>query len=150
MTTLDDLLEALEDAGAQTQPRATSVRIPTSLHRAVVLATELGMDESFTAATNRALRDRLHSFVRRQTFVEHFREFPDDIPTLAAVAHRRIRGSAHPGVYSPELVDQAADWLTEQRPEWARTGRIDETVDEVLQYVSMLADGVGVRRRHSA
>ncbi|MGH9243445.1 MAG: hypothetical protein ACRD29_03830 [Acidimicrobiales bacterium] len=126
------------------------MRIPESLHRAVVLATELGMDESFTAATTGALTDRLRAFVRRAALAEHFHQFPSDVPTLAAVAHRRVRGSDHPAASRPELIDQAAAWVAEQRPDWARTGAVDETVDEVLGYVAMLAAGVGTRRRRNA
>lgn len=144
------LIDALAVADEGGESRATSLRIPASLHRAVVLATELGMDESFTAATSRALTDRLRDFVRREALAEHFHQFPSDVPTLAAVAHRRVRGSDHPAASRPELIDQVAAWIAGQRPEWARTGAVDETVDEVLSSIAMLAAGVGSRRRRSA
>ena len=54
------------------QAKATSVRIPEALHRAVLVATDLGMDESFTAATVRALSDRLQAFARQRAIAEHF------------------------------------------------------------------------------
>jgi hypothetical protein len=149
--TLDGLIEALAGLDQADVSKATSVRIPEALHRAVLLATELGMDESFTAATTRALADRLFDFVRRRALAEHFSRFPADLPTLATVAHRRVQGSDHPAVSHPELVEAAATWVEQRRPDWALTGAADETVDEVLGYVEMLAAGVGTRRgRRSA
>jgi hypothetical protein len=145
--TLDDLIEALAGLDQDEVSKATSVRIPEALHRAVVLATELGMDESFTAATSRALADRLGTFVRQQALTEHFTTFPDDVPTLAAVTHRRVQGSDHAGASHPELIDDTAAWVEQRRPDWVLSGAVDETVDEVLAYVEMLAAGVGTRRR---
>lgn len=108
------------------------------------------MDASFTAATKRALLDRLHAFARQRALAEHFVAFPADTPSLAAVAHRRIRGTDHARALRPELIDEAAAWVASQRPEWASSGVVDATVDEVLGYVEMLAAGVGARRRRSA
>src|SRR6266542_6993866 len=139
---LEELIEALDAVDRDEGSKATSVRIPEALHRAVILATELGMDESFTAATSRALSDRLRSFVRQAALAEHFRRFPGDRPTLAAVARRRVSGSDHPGASRPELIDEAATWIEQRRPDWAVTGAVDETVDDVLGYVEMLAAGV--------
>lgn len=147
---LEELMEALRAADQGGGAKATSVRLPDALHRAVLLATELGMDESFTQATTRALTDRLHAFVRQRALAEHFATYPSDIPSLAGVAHRRIRGTDHPGVSRPELVDAAAAWVEQRRPEWAAAGLVDPTVDEVLGYVEMLAAGVGRRGRRSA
>lgn len=147
---LEELMDALRVADEGGTAKATSVRLPEALHRAVVLATQLGMDESFTQATARALTDRLHAFVRQQALAGHFAAYPSDIPTLAAVAHHRVRGSDHPGASRPELVDAAAAWVERRRPEWATAGLVDATVDEVLGYVEMLAAGVGGRRRRSA
>jgi hypothetical protein len=149
-TTLEELLQALAAAKELEGTRATSVRLPEALHRAVLLATELGMDESFTAATSRALQDRIADFLRRQALAEHFSKFHADVPRLAEVAKRRVQGSDHPGVSRPELVDEAAGWLEQRRPEWALSGAVDDTVDEVLSYVEMLAAGVGRSRRRSA
>jgi hypothetical protein len=145
--TLEELVEALTTAEEVEGSKATSVRLPEALHRAVLLATELGMDESFTAATNRALRERIDDFVRRQALAEHFSKFPADVPRLADVAKRRVHGSDHPGVSHPELIEGAAAWVQQRRPEWAMTGAVDGAVDEVLGYVEMLASGVGRRRR---
>lgn len=142
-------MEALVWAEDADEPKATSVRLPEALHRAVLLATELGMDESFTAATNRALRERIADFVRRQALAEHFSKFPSDLPRLADVAKRRVQGSNHPGAAHPELIEQAAVWIEHRQPQWAVSGAVDDTVDQVLTYVEMLIAGVG-RRRQSA
>lgn len=146
-STFDELIAALSAAEDAEGSKATSVRLPEALHRAVLLATELGMDESFTAATSRALQERIGDFVRRQALAEHFTRFPADVPRLADVAKRRVHGSDHAGVPRPELIEEAAAWVEQRRPEWAMTGAVDDTVDEVLGYVEMLAAGVGRRRR---
>lgn len=147
MSGLDRLLVALAELDAEPEEaRATSVRLPEALHRAVLIATELGMDASFTAATKLALLDRLHAFARQRALAEHFAAFPADTPTLAGVAHRRIRGTDHPGVRRPELIDETAAWVASRRPEWASNGVVDATVDDVLGYVEMLAAGVGTER----
>jgi hypothetical protein len=146
--TLEELMEVLSEEDTDGS-KATSVRLPESLHRAVLLATELGMDESFTAATSRALRERLGDFVRRRVLAEHFSQFPADLPRLADVARRRVQGSDHPGVTRPELIEEAAAWVEQRRPEWAVSGAVDDTVDEVLGYVELLA-ARGRRRRRSA
>jgi hypothetical protein len=59
-----------------------------------------------------------------------------------------VRGSEHPGASRPELIEEAAAWVEQRRPEWAVTGAVDDTVDEVLGYVEMLAAGVGRRWRN--
>jgi hypothetical protein len=150
VATLVELIAALEETESAAGSKATSIRLPEALHRAVGLATELGMDSSFTAATSRALTDRLHDFVRRLALAEHFREFPADRPALAAVAHRRVAGTDHPGTSRPELVDEVAAWVEERRPDWWLTGAIDDAVDEILGAVEMLAAGVGDAKRRSA
>ncbi len=146
--TLDDLVVALSAAEEAGGSRATSIRLPEALHRAVLIATELGMDESFTVATSRALEERVGEFVRRMALAEHFSRFPEDVPSLADVAMIRVRGSGHPGASRPDLIEETAAWMTKQRPDWALSGAVDETVDEVLGYVEMFAAGVG--RRESA
>jgi hypothetical protein len=147
---LSDLISALAAGGDGDPAKATSVRLPESLHRAVLLATDLGMDDSFTAATTAALRDRLLAFVRQQALAAHFDRFPNDVPSLAAVARRRVQGSGHPAAARPELIDEAANWIEQRRPDWALTGAVDEAVDEVLGYAEMIAAGVGNGRRRSA
>jgi hypothetical protein len=150
--TLAELLEALAAVkeSATEGSRATSVRLPEALHRAVLLATELGMDESFTAATRRALQDRTADFVRRRALAEHFSEFPADLPRRGDVAKRRMQGGDHAGARRPQLVEEAAAWVEQPLPAWAVTGAVDDTVDQVLHYVEMLSAGVGRSRRRSA
>jgi hypothetical protein len=77
---------------------------------------------------------------------EHFRRFPADVPDWPP-GQARVHWSDHPGASHPEVVDEAAAWVEQRRPEWALTGAVDETVDEVLGYVEMLAGGVGRPRR---
>ena len=149
-TTLEELVEALVVAEEMEESKSISIRLPEALHRAVVLATELGMDESFTAATSRALRERVGAFVRRQALAQHFSKVPGDVPRLVEVAKRRVQGSDHPGVSHPELIEETASWVEQRNPAWALTGAVDGTVDEVLGYVEMLAAGVGPPRRRSA
>ena len=127
--------------------QATSVRLPVALHRAVHLATQLGMDESFTAATSRALLDRLATFARERALAAHFAAFPADRPSLAAVVHRRVRGTDHAATRHPELVDDAAAWVERTHPDWSRTGVVDATVDRVLDHLEMLEHHRDLPRR---
>lgn len=145
-STLDDLYNALAAVEAGGGSQATSLRLPKALHRAVLIASELGMDESFTLATQQALTDRLESFFRQRSLAEHFSKFPEDVPSLAAVARRRVEGSDHPAKDRPDLIAETAEWVQNQRPDWAIVAA-DETVDEVLGYVELLIAGVGRGRR---
>lgn len=143
MATLDELIEVLHGAGEDLGPvRATSVRLPERVHRAVVLASELGMDASFTAATVNGLLDRVHAFVRQQALADHLARHPEDQPSLAAVVLRRVDGSDHPAVDRPEFVRRTADRVEARWPDWAMSGRVDEAVERVLEHVELLVDGV--------
>lgn len=139
---IDQVMEALQEVerGAGTS-KATSIRLPESLHRAVSLATELGMDDSFTAATTHALVDRLRGFVRQRALAAHIVRFPSDRPTLAAVAKRRVSGTDHPADRRPDLVAVAAEHVERRRPDWLSAGEVDAAVDLVLDHVEMLAAG---------
>ena len=148
--TLEDLLNALAELEAETAPKSTSIRLPEALHRAIQLAVELGMDESFTAATVHGLKSRLRAFARQQALAAHFAAYPEDVPSLAAVAHRRIRLTDHPGVSKPELVDDVAGWFEQRWPDCVVSGQVDEAVEEVLRSVELLAGGVGRRHRRPA
>lgn len=146
MATLDELVELLYGSDAEGTTRSTSLRLPERVHRAASVATELGMDESLTAATTEALLDRIRGFVRQRALAEHLSRFPEDVPSLASVAARRISGSDHVAVDHPGVVRQVADWYEQHHPEWATSGRVDEAVDRVLDHVEMLAAGVGSDR----
>ncbi len=145
MSRLDDLFVALgELAGSRGETKATSIRQPAALHRAGLLATELGMDESFTAAANRALEERIRSFARQQALAAHFERFPEDRPRLAAVTLRRVAGTDHPAQRHPDVVEAVAQWVESREPDWLLIS-VDKTVDQVLRHVEMIAAGVGVR-----
>jgi hypothetical protein len=138
---LDRLLSALADAGTEegsTPPRATSLRLPEAVHRAAMLATELGMDPSLTAATTEALLDRVRRFARGQALAQHLAAFPADEPDLAAVALRRTSGTDHPAASHHDLTRAVARVVAEHDPAWARTGRVDATVGRVLETVDLL------------
>lgn len=138
-TTFDRLLVALAEAehGDETT-RATSLRLPEAVHRAAMLATELGMDPSLTAATSDALLGRVRRFARSRALADHLAAFPSDEPGLADVALRRASGSEHPATTNPSLVRAVAAIVAAEDPTWARSGRIDATVDRVLDGVGLL------------
>ncbi len=145
MSRLDDLFAALAElADPRGETRATSVRQPAALHRAAKVATELGMDESFTAAANRARAERIRAFARQQALATHGERFPEDRPRLATVALRRVAGTGHPAEQHPDVVEAVAEWVEGRDPDWMLVS-VDETVDQVLRHVEMIAAGVGVR-----
>lgn len=137
LTTLDELDRASASAGAV---KATSVRMPGALHRAVVIATELGMDESFTAATNDALRTRIRAFARQRAVGEHLARFPHDQPELDAVVRRRVSGTDHPAALHEQLTVEASQRYAQRHPDWAVSGEVDRAVDQVLELVEMLVE----------
>jgi hypothetical protein len=144
MCRLDELFAWLAElADSRGETKATSVRQPAALHRAVQIATELGMDESFTAAATRALEERVQAFARQQALATHFGRFPEDRPRLATVALRRVAGTGHPAERHPAIVEAVAEWVEGREPDWMLVS-VDKTVDQVLRYVEMIAAGVGV------
>jgi hypothetical protein len=140
MAQLDDPFEALAEGSGEV--KATSVRQPAALRRAAETASKLRMDESYTSATNRALEECVRALARHQALTAHFEHFPADRPWLATVARRRAQGTNHPVADHSEVVDAVADWWERKDPDWVMAAA-DETVDEVLHHVWMLADGVG-------
>ncbi len=140
MATLHELVELLPEleSSAGVSTKATSVRLPEPVHRAVTVASELGMDDSFTAATVGALVERVRSFARQEAIAAHLRAFPADQPRLADVARRRVSGTDHVAAEHPEMVDRVADWYERRHPDWASSGRVDAAVDEVIDRVEML------------
>ena len=141
-TALDRLLSTLSDVetdgAAPTPSRATSLRLPEAVHRAAMLATELGMDPSLTAATTEALLDRVRRFARGQALAQHLAGFPADEPDLADVALLRASGTEHPAATHHDLTRAGAQVVATRDPSWARAGRIDATVDRVLEAVDLL------------
>lgn len=140
MVTLLDLLASLDELESSGEVKATSVRMPEALHHAVAIATELGMAQSFTAATNDALASRVRAFARQRAVAEHLRRFPDDHPELEAVVLRRVSGTDHPAALHEQLTVEAAQRYARRYPDWAVAGEVDHAVDQVLQLVEMLVD----------
>lgn len=150
MDRLDDLFELLTElSGPPGEIAATSMRQPEALRRAAHLAVDLGMDDSVTAATNRALEQRIREFARQHALAAHLARFPQDRPSLGAVARRRVSGTGHPSENRPEVLDDVAEWVERHDPDWMRTSA-DETVDHVLRVAEMIVDGVGARSSGAA
>lgn len=140
MTTLIDLIAKLDelDGPGSGHVRATSLRMPEALHQAVAVATELGMAESFTAATTDALTSRVRAFARQQALADHIARFPGDQPDLEAVVRRRVSGTDHPAAHHEHLTVEAARRYEQRHPDWAASGEVDRAVDQVLELVELL------------
>lgn len=120
--------------------RATSVRLPAALHELAMLAGEMGWEESFTATVTESLADRLRRTIRREAIAAQVARFPDEVPTLADVAVRRVEGTTHPATTSPGLLSTVAGRYEQSHPTWAADGDVDQAVDEVLDRVELLVD----------
>lgn len=141
MADLNDLIDALYGpADREASTKATSIRLPEQVHRAAQIATELGMAETFTAATTEALLDHIRAFVRQRALAGHLEAFPQDQPSLADVAMRRVEGTDHPASRHPEAVAEVARWFEARPPAWASSGQVDEAADRVLEHVELLVE----------
>jgi hypothetical protein len=140
MASLRELLATLDEFDRAGDVKATSVRMPEALHHAVAIATELGMAESFTAATNDALASRVRAFARQQVLADHLDRFPHDEPELEAVLRRRVSGTDHPAALYEQLTVVAAQRYAQRHPDWAVSGEADRAVDQVLELVEMLVE----------
>lgn len=140
MATLLELLATLDELDHAGDVKATSVRMPEALHHAVAIATELGMAESFTAATNDALTSRVRAFARQQALAAHLARFPHDQPGLDAVVRRRVSGTDHPAALDEQLTNTVAQRYEQRHPDWAVSGEADHAVDQVLDLVEMLVE----------
>jgi transposase len=140
MATLLELLASLDELDHAGDVKATSVRMPEALHHAVAMATELGMAESFTAATNDALASRVRAFARQQALAAHLGRFPHDQPELEAVVRRRVSGTDHPAALHEQLTVTVAQRYEQRHPDWAVSGEADHAVDQVLELVEMLVE----------
>ena len=140
MATLRDLLASLHELDSAGEVKATSVRMPEALRHAVAIATELGMAESFTAATNQALAMRVRAFARQQALATHLAQFPHDQPELQAVVRRRVAGTDHPAARHDQLTVTAARRYAQRYPDWATSGGVDHAVDQVLELVELLVE----------
>jgi len=138
---LSRAVELMAEAGGHRgSPRATSVRLPEALHELAMLAGEMGWEESFTATVTESLADRLSRTIRREAIAAQVARFPDEVPALAAVAARRVEGTAHPAAGAPSLIRTVADHYEQSHPTWAADGDADRAVDEVLDRVELLVD----------
>ena len=127
LAALLDLLEAA-DSGTTV---GTSVRLPTALRDAAVVAVRAGLLPSVTDVTVRGLRSELEAVANRAVLDQHYREHPDARPERWEIALATAEISAHPLAAQPQMIRRAADELA----------RIvdDPTPDEVLAYASGLA-----------
>ncbi|MDQ2709227.1 MAG: hypothetical protein M3Z25_17045 [Actinomycetota bacterium] len=100
---LVDLLD-VEDA----ESVGTSVRLPTALRDAAVLAAELGYVGSTTELTVRGLREVLESLVQRAVLDAHYQRYPGARPDLAEIALVAAELDGHPLAARPDLVRRAA------------------------------------------
>jgi hypothetical protein len=126
LAALLDLLDA--DSGATV---GTSVRLPTALRDAAVVAVRAGLLPSVTEVTVRGLRSELEAVANRVVLDQHYREHPDARPERWEIALATAEISGHPLAAQPQMIRRAADELA----------RIvdDPTPDEVLAYASGLA-----------
>lgn len=120
--------------------KATSLRLPVPVHRATAIATQLGMDDSFTAATTAALLDRLHGFLRQRALADHLARFPEDVPALAAVVARRVSGTDHPAAHHPDLAARLAAAYERRDPTGASAGRAVANVAGAGSIASLRSD----------
>jgi hypothetical protein len=109
----------------------TSVRLPSSLRDAAVVATELGLAATTTEVTVRGLRDVLEAFAQRAVLEAHYREHPGARPSLAEVALATAELDGNPLAHDPALIRRAADAVTAIKDE--------PTPDDVLIYAAGLA-----------
>ncbi|HET8643116.1 MAG TPA: hypothetical protein VFM37_14365 [Pseudonocardiaceae bacterium] len=129
---LERLLDLLDAADEDTA--GTSIRLPTNLRDAAVVAVKLGWASSTTELTVHGLRYALEAYAQRAVLDAHYQAHPQVRPDLAevALATAKIDGSALAG--RPDLVRRAAaevDTVTDH-----------PTPDDVLIYAAGLAAAV--------
>lgn len=129
MTTLDDLAAALDETGGPSL--VTSVRRPEALHRALLIAVELGLVGTATEAQGQALRELLEAVTQRAALEQHYAAHPESRPTLAEVALALAEAEHSPLAQQPELLEQAAREVLEVRP--------DADPDDVLVWAACLS-----------
>lgn len=129
LTQLLDLLDRLDEEGQATM--GTSVRLPTSLREAAVLATEMGLTGSMTELTVVAVRDALEAFAQRTVLDAHYQAHPDARPSLGEIALATAQIDGNPLADRPELVERAAREIF--------AVKADPSPDDVLVYAAGLA-----------
>lgn len=129
---LDRFLDLLGSTDESTA--GTSIRLPENLRQAAGLATEMGYAVSLSELTVKGLRDVLEAISWRVVLDEHYRRHPEARPSLVEVAKAAAAVDDNPILDEPELIEQAAAWVSEHRP--------DADADDVL----WLAVGLSLAR----
>jgi hypothetical protein len=109
----------------------TSVRLPTNLRDAAVVAVDMGLAASTTELTVRGLQDALEAFAERAALDAHYAEYPHARPDLTEIALMTAEIDGNPLADRPELVRRAATEI--------RSVKDDATPDDVLIYAAGLA-----------
>lgn len=111
-----DRINALLDSPDESTV-ATSMRFPANLRDAAALAVEhLGLASSTTQLAAAGLRQVLEATVNTAVLEEHFRQYPEDRPTLAEVAQALAALDGHPLADRPDLIAQAAEAVVQLHP----------------------------------
>lgn len=128
MSTLDDLILALDDADPSTT--TTSVRQPVALRRALKIAVELGLAPTANDATNESLRVELEHFALGQALEQHFESYPWARPSLFQLGYAMAVLERSPLTERKDLLRQAAREVTKVRA--------DADADDVLLWAHSL------------
>lgn len=112
---LDATLRRLSEISDETVN--TSMRIPSALRDAAALAVEhLGIAETTTALTVRALRDTLETAVLNAALDEFARLHPESEPTLGEVAVALAQQLGSPLAAVPQRIMDASIELARRHP----------------------------------
>jgi hypothetical protein len=101
--------------------------------------------------TRKLMQEVLDAYDEQQG-TAHWEEAGDDelaktLPTLDAVALRRVSGTDHPAAHQPQLSTAVARWYSEHHPDWRND--VDAAVDGVLDLVELIRErrqGADVQR----
>lgn len=126
---LTRFLDLLDQDSSETV--GTSMRIPTALRDAAVIAAELGLAPSTTDLTVRGLRATLEAFAQRAVLDAHYEEYPEVRPDLAEIALATAEMDGNPLADHPDLIRRAAEGV--------RKLLDDPGPDDVLVYAAGLA-----------
>ncbi len=124
-----DLLDRLGRDGQTTV--GTSVRLPTDLREAAVVATEMGLAGSMTELTVGAVRDALEAYAQRAILDAHYEAHPDTRPSLAEIALATAQIDGNPLALRPDLIERAAREIG--------AVKADPSPDDLLIYAAGLA-----------
>ncbi len=113
MSALDDLHQALDRVG--TRPgRPVSAHLDPALTEAAKAAVALGLADSVSALTGESLHQELRRLAFGAALEEYFEEFPEQRPSVAAVAYALATARGLPMTGRPDLMsllEQMADAL---------------------------------------